>query len=391
MHLRHNYLNVVVRTARTVLWAILDGLALFTRPSRSRQNTALIVRLDAIGDFVLWLDAARVLVNQYRSQGYSVVLLANKAWASWATEMGVADEVWEIDVNRFVESFPYRWKWLRRISQAGFEIAIQPTCSRVFLTGDSIVRASGAVQRIGSTGDANNIRPMYKSWSDRWYTLLIPAASIQLMELRRNAEFMCGLGFTDFKAQLPTIPQALSGQANWLPPQPYSVLVPAASWVGKEWPIEKFIEIGRRLALLGLPIVVVGTSADRERIGSLVDRLPGETIDLIGRTNLGELAEVLRGATVVLTNDTSAAHIGAAVDAPVVCIVGGGNADRFMPYEIEKRDENRNYPVAVTKPMACFGCRWRCIYSRQKDGAVKCIQDISVEMVWKAAQMLLTK
>jgi len=261
----------------------------------------------------------------------------------------------------------------------------------VFLAGDSIVRASGAVERIGSAGDTNNMRPVYKSWSDSWYTRLIPAMPIQLMELKRNAEFMRGLGFTKFQARLPSIPQALSDKSNWLPQQPYAVLAPTASWVGKEWPIDNFLNIGRRLAEVGLQIVVVATSADRERVSSLVDRLPGETLNLIGKTNLGELAELLSRATVVLTNDTSAAHIGAAVDAHVVCILGGGHSGRFLPYEIEVNEGNRNLPVTVSKPMACFGCNWNCPYPRQEDGAVKCIRDISTEMAWKAVKTVLTQ
>jgi ADP-heptose:LPS heptosyltransferase len=351
----------------------------------------LIVRLDAIGDFVLWLDAARALISHYHSLEYSVVLLGNKAWADWATEMAVADEVWGIDCKQFVKNFLYRWQWLSRIRKTGFEIAIQPTCSRVFLLGDSIVRASGAVERIGSVGNTSNMSPMYRSWSDRWYTRLIPAAPIQLMELKRNAEFMRGMGLTDFRARLPTITQALSGQVNWLPSQPYAVLVPTTGWVGKEWPIDHFLNIGRRLVAVGLQNVVVATSADCERVRGLIDGLPGETVDLVGKTNLGELAELLRSATVVLTNDTSAAHIGAVVDAPVVCILGGGHSGRFLPYEIEDNNEERNLPITVAKQMACFGCNWHCIYSRQEDGAVKCIRDISAETVWRAVERVLSR
>jgi len=373
---------------------LLDGFLLSFFPPRAHGNRVLVVRLDAIGDFVIWLDAARALVRYYHLKGYSVVLLGNKAWASWAREMGVADEVWEIDVIQFIQSskyFTYRWQWLKKIRKAGFEIAIQPAYSRVILTGDTLVRASGAVERIGSAGDESNITPQSKSWSDRWYTRLIPATSTQLMELKRNAEFMRGLGFTEFKSRLPTIPQTSSEQTNWLPQQPYAVLAPAANWVGREWPIDNFIEIGRRLAKVGLHIAVVGAAADRESIGGLIESLPRESVDLVGKTTLSELAEVLRRATIVVTNETGAVHIGSAVDAPVVCILGGGHFGRFVPYEIDAYDENRNLPIVVTTSMTCFGCNWKCIYPHQNAAAVKCIQDISVDMVWKAVEIVLAK
>lgn len=360
-------------------------------PPRVHGARVLVVRLDAIGDFVIWLDAARALVRHYHLQGNSVVLLGNKAWANWAREMKVADEVWEIDVSQFCNYLPYRWQWLRRIRKAGFKIAIQPAYSRLFLTEDSLVRASGAVERIGSTGEQTKVWLWFKSWSNSWYTRLIPATPIPLMELKRNAEFSRGLGFTDFKARLPIIQQAPSEQTNVLPQQPYAVLVPAASWVGREWPIDNFIKIGLQLIEVGLNIVVVGVSADRERVSGLIDGLPGETVNLVGKTTLGELAEVLRHATVVLTNETSAVHIGAAVGTSVVCILGGGHFGRFAPYEIEVTDESPTLPIIVAEPMPCYGCNWNCKYPRKNGEAVKCIQDISVEKVWGAVEMALTK
>lgn len=63
--------------------------------------------------------------------------------------------------------------------------------------------------------------------------------------------------------------------------------------------------------------------ADYEYLSNLIEELPVETVDLVGKTTLGELAEVLRGARIAITNDTSALHIGAAVNASTVCILGG--------------------------------------------------------------------
>ena len=68
----------------------------------------------------------------------------------------MADEVFGIDIFRFKNQLVYRWQWLNRIRKAGFKIAIQPTYSRVFIDGDSLLRASGAIERIGSAGDTSN-------------------------------------------------------------------------------------------------------------------------------------------------------------------------------------------------------------------------------------------
>lgn len=383
----HKLLRAFFRNVRVVLWAILDGLALLTTPFQPPRKVVLIVRLDAIGDFVLWLDAARTLVGHYHAQGYTVVLLGNQAWSSWAGEMRLVDEVWGIDTQRFVRNLPYRWHWLRRIHRAGFSIAIQPTISRVFLIGDSAIRASGAPIRIGSAGDS--ISSWHKRWDDRLFTKLIPASDRPMMELRRNAEFMRGLGITDFKARLPIIPPSSTGRSVDLPPQPYAVLFPGASWYGKEWQSAKFAEIGFRLASHGLHVLLAGGKTDRECANQLVKQLHGKAINLVGKTSLGGLAEVLRNAIVVITNDTSAVHIGAAVGAPVVCIMGGGHYGRFAPYDVEVPDSTQKLPLIVVKTMPCFGCNWVCIYPHGKHEPVKCIHDVTVEDVWNAVEKIL--
>ena len=383
----------MLRNARKLVVLFFDGIVLYFSSPRVLDNRVLVVKLDAIGDFVIWLDAAKALVDHYHLQGYSVVLIGNSRWASWAREMNVADEVWDLNVIRFMSlsQIYYRWKWLMRIREAGFAITIQPTYSREILSGDSVVRASGSAERLGSTGDESNTTLRLKSWSDRWYTHLITSAPTQLMEFRRNAEFIRSLGLSDYQSRLASINPSANEQLNMRVKQPYVVIVATASWSGKEWPIESFIEISQRLMRVGLTVVVVGATAERERQKVLIDALPGKVVDMVGKTSLGGLAEVLRFADMVLTNDTSAVHIGAAVGVPVVCIMGGGHFGRFAPYEIEALDKRGTLPIIVAEPMSCYGCNWQCQHPRKENGAVKCINDISVEKVWEAVTLVLAK
>lgn len=388
-----NLLLRMFRNVRQLFILLFDGFVLYFSPARVLGAKVLVVKLDAIGDFVIWLDAAKAMVDFYHSQGYSVVLIGNSGWSSWAREMNVADEIWDLNVIRFMSpsQLYYRWRWLMRIRKAGFSIAIQPTHSREILSGDSVVRACGSPERIGSTGDTSNITSGIKSWSDRWYSRLITAAPTQLMEFRRNAEFIRGLGLSDYQSRLASINPSSLQQLNRLLKRPYAVIVATASWSGKEWSIESFIEISKRLVRVGLNIVVVGKSPERERLRVLIDALPGKVVDMVGKTSLGGLAEVLRHADMVLTNDTSAVHIGAAVGAPVVVIMGGGHFGRFAPYEIEALDDRENLPFIVAEPMSCYGCNWQCQHPRKENGAVKCIDDISVEKVWEAVTLVLNK
>lgn len=384
MHSGKHKLRLLKGNLLAVAWAILDTLVLFASPYRALQKRVLIVRLDSIGDFVLWLDAAKVLIESYHRQGYAVVLLGNKVWADWAKDMGLADEVWALDAPRFQKNYLYRAQWLIKIRKAGFSIAVQPTYTREPLVGDSIIHASGACERIGSVGSAINTSPGFISWSNRWFTHLIPASNDQLMELRRNAEFMRGLGFENFHARAPVIQTSNNDRWKELFQQPYAVIFVAASWEGKEWPIIKFIEICRRLKSMGLSLVIVGEKNSRDKSSEIIAGMHNEIVDLVGKTSLSDLAKVLHGASVVVSNDSSVAHIGAAVNVPVVCILGGGHFGRFLPYELEVINSNRKLPKPVFSEMECFGCKWHCIYARQRGESVKCISDVSVDMVWDA-------
>lgn len=385
----HKNIRAFFEKARVVVWAMLDGLVLLAMPSHppSPQNRVLIVRLDEIGDFVLWLDAARTLVSHYRAQGYTVVLLGNQVWASWADEMCLADEIWAVDTNRFFHHLAYRWHWLRRLRQAGFSIAVLPTLTPKYILGESAIRASGSPVRMGA---ASRTASFCGQWRDRLFSRVIPVADDSVMELRRNAEFMRGLGMVDFKARLPIIPSPLSARLSVdFPDKPYVVIFPVASWYGREWEASKFAEIGHRLIARGLQVVLAGGKADRACADELAKGLHGKAFDLVGKTSLGDLAELLRGADAVISNETSAVHIGAAVRTPVVCVMGGGHYGRFAPYNVEEAEDTPPPLLIAVKPMPCFGCNWHCIHPHGKREPVKCIRDITIEDVWRAVEQAL--
>lgn len=365
---------------------IVDTLALFFQRYLVK-NDLLLVRLDAIGDFVLWLDSAKEFRRLYPNR--RITLCANAVWAGLAKRMPYWDEVWPIDVMRLSQSLVYRFNAFRKIRNAGFEIAIQPTFSRFFSHGDSVVRATGAAQRIGSEGDLISINRRIKPIADRWYTALIPVSRSPQTELERNAEFIRNLSGQDFEASLPTLPRLTQLPDRLKIKTPYFIVFPGASWSGRQWPSSLFVEVIRELHhRYGWLAVLCGSSSEARLCQTIVDQSAVMAVNLGGATNLSELGELLRGARILISNETSAVHLAAAVSTPTVCILGGGHFGRFLPYP---KSISGTLPAVAQHKMACYNCDWICTQVYDPAGAVPCVGGVTVADVLALVDAELAK
>ena len=113
----------------------------------------------------------------------------------------------------------------------------------------------------------------------------------------------------------------------------YAVLIPGAAHASKCWPVERFAAMADRLASEhGLSVVATGGAAERPIVEQIAELANAPVASLAGRTALPELVEVLRGATLVVSNDTGPAHIAAALGRPLVMLFSWANPLRLHPY-----------------------------------------------------------
>ena len=146
----------------------------------------------------------------------------------------------------------------------------------------------------------------------------------------------------------------------------YAVLVPGARWETKIWPSESF---GRLASMLPLRSVVVGSSGDIPVADRIVAMSKGKAVSLAGRTSLPELVEVMRGARVVISNDSGPMHIAAALNVPVAALFGPTSPERTGPY-----GEGH---VIIRSAKRCSPCfKKRC-----RDSS--CMKEISPEAVFE--------
>ena len=106
----------------------------------------------------------------------------------------------------------------------------------------------------------------------------------------------------------------------------YAVLAPGASYgPAKQWAPERFGDVALELGRRGFQAVSVGSGGDRAAVDSMARAVAaggGTLVDLCGRTGLAELIGIVGGAGAVVTNDSGAMHVAAALGRPVLALFG---------------------------------------------------------------------
>jgi hypothetical protein len=117
----------------------------------------------------------------------------------------------------------------------------------------------------------------------------------------------------------------------------YVCLHPGASRAENRWPAAGFAAVGDRLAAAGHRVVLTGTIGEQPVVAAVAQAMAAPVVDLCGCTSVGTLAAVFAGARLVVSNDTGAAHVAAAVRAPsVVVFPAHGDPDRWAPLDRDR-------------------------------------------------------
>ncbi len=348
------------------------------QPSKDHKKI-LIVRPDAIGDFVIFSGALPYYRRIYPNAEITIVV--PEGVANLVEACPFVDEVITFDRGKMLSQPGYAAELVRHLRSKQFAVAICPVFSRDKVS-DFIVINSSAAEKITCSGDTANLPADVIKANNVHYTKVIPMSEGIALETFRNEEFLKGLGIELDGPYRPAVwitqadKEATEHLLHHRAIKEPIVIAPFAQRDIRNWRAENWAKLISMYP--DMPVVICGLEKDRPAADTIIGLANHPNVhNLCGLTTVRHLAALIARASLCISTESAAAHLAAAVNRPHVVLVGGGHFGRFMPYSSQTR--------MVYNKMDCYHCNWQCRYGRD----IRCITSISVDMVKRAVDEAL--
>lgn len=272
-----------------------------------KHESLLIIRLSAFGDIIHTIPAVAALRDAL--PGTEI---------AWAVEPAYAELVEIVAKVKTIRVALKHWS-ISRIAAArkdvrGFGTAID---FQGLIKSSLIARASGAAERFGFARDV--IREKPAAWFVNRPVAIDRSSHVVEWNVdlaRAFAPSITGVPKVDFAPFAADRSGKLDGFDNRV------VLLPGAGKPEKQWPIERFAELARRIG----SDVLVAWGPGEESLACAIGA------PIAPATNFRELAWLVGRARLVVGADTGPLHLAAALGTPVIGIYGPTNPARNGPY-----------------------------------------------------------
>lgn len=355
----------------------LDRMFLALAPSghsdggdKNKRKKICLLRLDGLGDVVLFADALRGYREFFDGGSHEITLVTEHWIAPLFEGCPYMDKVAGLDTRSFKKSLVYRSGFLGWMKAEGFDVFINSCLDREISYGDIMACASRAGSRYGFQTKGRNV--IEKMIGDRFYTGLAPLPGHEMHELEKNAEMVSFVAKRPYRPRKPQMDW--SGKAEQ---GDYFVIAPGTKGPAKKWPAERFAALCRLLYEdLKLKPVIAGGKGDASAADAVMRAAPELRFDdRTGKLDLPSLARLISGARFFLGNDSGPSHLAAATGIKTFVITHGTS---FIQYASYPEYLKAGYAAIHQDDASCFNCHGDCIYG-MKNGIFPCIENISVE------------
>lgn len=367
-----------------IIFFFIDCLLIKKNSSFKENEDILIVRIDGIGDFFIWLNTIKYYKIIYPNR--RLTLLCSNAVKSIAKELNFFNKIKTIDREKFIKNYKYRYEELKKFSKKKYNLLLSPIYSRDFFSLDWLVKSIEAKEKIGFLGDTVNIKGVLKKISNKWYTRLILTNLENSVELEKNYIFLKEISNLRITPKINSILEFIKADKKEIN-EDYCVLFLGSSDVRKNWEISKFIEIAKKIPE-DYKIVLAGGKSEINLGKVFLEYYNNDrVVNKIGETSLLETLFLIKNSKFIIGNDSACIHMAVATKVKSICIFGGGQYGRFLPYDENFFEDKRHNPKIVNHRLECYNCNWHCKY--EKIIKWPCISKIKVENVEKALNEVL--
>jgi len=345
------------------------------------KKRLLIIKIDAIGDYVLFRNYLEVVRASQKFKDYEIDLIGNVTWkdiALWYDKPFISRFRF-IKPDELYESPGKVFSLMLSLFNSRYELVLHPTYTRNFI-GDGVAAITGATNIIGFESDNECIVPRYKIQTDKFYSQLLKLPKVLYFEFDRTRYFFEQVLQQTIDLTGPHFPAKDAGK------QGVTVFLGAGN-PKRGWRTENFAQLMELiLAETARPIHLVGGPETQDTANEIEALLPPESvINLVGKTTLPKVIDHISRTALLICNETSAVHIAAACGTKAVCILGGGHFERFAPYP----DHVYNRTIFVYEKMPCYNCNWFCIYDTAAGQPFPCIDNVNLASAWRATRQQL--
>lgn len=316
-----------------------------------------ILNLTRLGDLVQTSPVISGL--RRRNPDAEIHLIVKSRFRAMAELLPGVDRIVEIDgdalaqrvtTSDFVDAFRAVRRVADELGSIEYDAVFNLTHSRA---SAALIALMNASQRIGYCLDREGMRLVSSPWLAHMATLVRSRrlSRFNLVDIYLGAAGLYGSG-EGLAVELP--PAALRTAEELLPGDAPRIAVQlGASTDNKTWSARSVAAALRELRARAPEVgaVLVGIPSERKRADELLHAYPElAPIDLIGRTQVPELAAALRRCRLLLTGDTGTMHLAAAVGTRTCCVfVGIGNPWETAPYALDQ--------IALASRIACAPCQ----------------------------------
>ena len=337
----------------------------------------LVVRTDRLGDVILTLPVCETLRNAVPSA--HVTMLARTYVRPLLAGNALVDDVlWDDDEQGKPKPFLALRNELRA-KRFDAAIIVRPTLRNALLAATARIPV-----RVGS--------------GYRWYSGLMTdkvyehRKTAEHHELEYNLRLLAPLGMPvdppetphygirvpeDARREIRAVLESLGVEAG----RKVVVLHPASGGSAREWPAERFREVGVRLLSRGdVSVVVTGMPSEERTLRQVVTPGGPAFVSLVGRLRLVSLAALLERATLFISNSTGPLHLATALGTSVIGLfppVLPMSAMRWGPYS------GNSAVFSGSGPGSCNRC--------SRKAPCVCMLSIPVDQVAAAANNALDR